>query len=81
VEIFVGVGAARVRDLFEQARQQMPAIIFIDELDALGGDRGDIVYGGINAIEAMTFTTGRVRRQLNPNPTKEKSDLRSALRD
>jgi cell division protease FtsH len=62
-------------------RQQMPAIIFIDELDALGGDRGDIVYGGINAIEAMTFTTGRVRRQLNPNPTKEKSDLRSALRD
>jgi hypothetical protein len=40
----------------------MPAISFIDELDALGGDRGDFVYGGINAIEAMTFTTGRVRR-------------------
>jgi cell division protease FtsH len=36
VEMFVGVGAARVRDLFEQARQQAPAIIFIDELDALG---------------------------------------------
>lgn len=40
VEMFVGVGAARVRDLFEQARKQAPAIIFIDELDALGKVRG-----------------------------------------
>jgi len=40
VEMFVGVGAARVRDLFEQARQRAPAIIFIDELDALGRARG-----------------------------------------
>lgn len=40
VEMFVGVGAARVRDLFEQARRQAPAIIFIDELDALGRARG-----------------------------------------
>ncbi|MDI9750605.1 AAA family ATPase, partial [Stutzerimonas stutzeri] len=40
VELFVGVGAARVRDLFEQARAQAPAIIFIDELDALGRARG-----------------------------------------
>ncbi len=40
VEMFVGVGAARVRDLFEQARQRAPAIIFIDELDALGKARG-----------------------------------------
>src|SRR5205823_7757039 len=39
-----GVGAARVRDLFEQARQKAPAIIFIDELDALGRARG--AYGG-----------------------------------
>lgn len=40
IEMFVGVGAARVRDLFEQARAKAPAIIFIDELDALGKTRG-----------------------------------------
>jgi cell division protease FtsH len=40
VEMFVGVGAARVRDLFEQARKKAPAIVFIDELDALGRARG-----------------------------------------
>ncbi|HEX4926706.1 MAG TPA: ATP-dependent zinc metalloprotease FtsH [Burkholderiales bacterium] len=46
VEMFVGVGAARVRDLFEQARGKAPAIIFIDELDALGRARGAGPYGG-----------------------------------
>jgi cell division protease FtsH len=46
VELFVGVGAARVRDLFEQARLQAPAIVFIDELDALGRVRGLPGYGG-----------------------------------
>jgi cell division protease FtsH len=46
VEMFVGVGAARVRDLFDQARKEAPAIIFIDELDALGGARGAFAYGG-----------------------------------
>jgi len=45
VEMFVGVGAARVRDLFEQARTKAPAIIFIDELDALGRARGFGAYG------------------------------------
>ena len=46
VEMFVGVGAARVRDLFEQARTRAPAIIFIDELDALGRARGAYGIGG-----------------------------------
>src|SRR5262245_19247748 len=46
VEMFVGVGAARVRDLFEQARSKAPAIIFIDELDALGRARGLGPYAG-----------------------------------
>jgi cell division protease FtsH len=46
VEMFVGVGAARVRDLFEQARLHAPAIIFIDELDALGRARGPFTAGG-----------------------------------
>ncbi len=46
VAMFVGVGAARVRDLFEQARQHAPAIIFIDEIDALGRARGAWGLGG-----------------------------------
>ncbi len=46
VEMFVGVGAARVRDLFEQARKAAPAIIFIDELDALGRARSAVTGMG-----------------------------------
>jgi cell division protease FtsH len=46
VEMFVGVGAARVRDLFEQAKQTAPCIIFIDELDALGKTRHSNIMGG-----------------------------------
>jgi len=46
VEMFVGVGASRVRDLFSQATGQAPCIIFIDELDALGKARGMNVFGG-----------------------------------
>ncbi len=46
VEMFVGMGAARVRDLFEQAKQKAPCIIFIDELDALGKARGFGAMGG-----------------------------------
>jgi cell division protease FtsH len=46
VEMFVGVGAARVRDLFEQAKQKAPAIVFIDEIDAVGRHRGAGLGGG-----------------------------------
>ncbi|MGO1319679.1 MAG: ATP-dependent zinc metalloprotease FtsH [Galactobacter sp.] len=46
VEMFVGVGASRVRDLFEQAKSNAPAIIFIDEIDAVGRQRGAGVGGG-----------------------------------
>ncbi|MFK7601200.1 ATP-dependent zinc metalloprotease FtsH [Deinococcus sp. SM5_A1] len=46
VEMFVGVGAARVRDLFEQARKSAPCIVFIDEIDAVGRKRGVSMQGG-----------------------------------
>lgn len=46
VEMFVGVGASRVRDMFEQAKKQAPCIVFIDEIDAVGRHRGSGVGGG-----------------------------------
>ena len=54
VEMFVGVGASRVRDMFEQAKKQAPCIIFIDEIDAVGRHRGG-GYGGGNDEREQTL--------------------------
>jgi cell division protease FtsH len=63
VEMFVGVGAARVRDLFEQARQKAPAIIFIDELDALGRARG--AGGGFGGHDEKEQTLNQLLVELD----------------
>jgi cell division protease FtsH len=62
VEMFVGVGAARVRDLFEQARGKAPAIIFIDELDALGKARG---AGGLGGHDEKEQTLNQLLVELD----------------
>jgi cell division protease FtsH len=63
VEMFVGVGAARVRDLFEQARQKKPAIIFIDELDALGRARG--TAGNVGGHDEREQTLNQLLKELD----------------
>ena len=62
VEMFVGVGAARVRDLFEQAKKHAPAIIFIDELDALGKARG---VGGLGGHDEREQTLNQLLTELD----------------
>lgn len=63
VEMFVGVGAARVRDLFEQARSKAPAIIFIDELDALGRVRG--VFSGMGGHDEKEQTLNQLLSEMD----------------
>ena len=63
VEMFVGVGAARVRDLFEQARAKAPAIIFIDELDAMGRARG--AFGGMGGHDEKEQTLNQLLVELD----------------
>ncbi len=62
VEMFVGVGAARVRDLFEQAKQKAPCIIFVDELDALGKARGIGPVTHEEREQTLNQLLGRARR-------------------
>lgn len=64
VEMFVGLGAARVRDLFEQARKQAPCIIFIDELDALGKSRA-LGPAGISSNDEKEQTLNQLLAELD----------------
>src|SRR5260370_6747086 len=64
VEMFVGVGAARVRDLFEQARTRAPAIVFIDEIDALG-TRRDGGYGGFGGSDEREQTLNQLLAEMD----------------
>ena len=63
VELFVGVGASRVRDLFEQARAKAPAIIFIDELDALGRARG--AFPGMGGHDEKEQTLNQLLAEMD----------------
>ena len=69
VELYVGVGASRVRDLFEQAKKQSPAIVFIDEIDAVGRQRGTgvVVLAATNRADVLDpalLRPGRFDRQI-----------------
>lgn len=63
VEMFVGVGASRVRDLFQQAKKKAPAIIFIDEIDAIGGRRGSAA--GFSANDEREQTLNQLLAEMD----------------
>jgi cell division protease FtsH len=83
VEMFVGVGASRVRDLFAEARKRAPSIIFIDEIDVVGRKRG---FGGIGGraradIEPVALRNGRLRpEQRDRGPCGNQSPRRAGSR-
>ena len=67
VELYVGVGASRVRDLFEQAKKNRPCIVFIDEIDAVGRKRGAGMGGGHDereqTLNQLLVENGRIWRK------------------
>jgi len=71
VEMFVGVGASRVRDLFSQAKKNAPCIVFVDEIDAVGrtrpGTAGGPSGGGGNDEREQTLNQVRVRVRVHSN--------------
>ena len=71
VELFVGAGAARVRDLFEQAKQKAPCIIFIDELDAIGKSRGGSM-GVVGGNDEREQTLNQLLTEMDGFASKDK---------
>ncbi len=69
VEMIVGVGASRVRDLFKEARAAAPSIIFIDELDAIGRKRGQVLQGGATSEQEQTLN--QILTEMDGFSTKE----------
>jgi cell division protease FtsH len=65
VELFVGLGAARVRDLFEQAKANAPCIIFIDEIDTIGKSRGGAVAGGFGGHDEREQTLNQLLTEMD----------------
>ena len=82
VEMFVGVGASRVRDMFEQAKKNAPCIIFIDEIDAVGRHRGAGLGGGNDereqTLNQLARRDGRVRGERGHHPDRRHQPARRA---
>jgi cell division protease FtsH len=65
VELFVGMGAARVRDLFDEAKKHAPCIVFIDELDAVGKSRGGVVAGAVGGHDEREQTLNQLLVEMD----------------